>query len=76
MTRATDRIDRQIRTHLRRPRQIEWPPTVGDIYDDLSIPTSSIRAAIRRLLAAGEIEQSGVSNRNAATWRLTTQDQP
>ena len=76
MTHATDRIDQRIRTHLRRPPQLEWPPTVGDIYNDLGIPLASVRASIRRLTAAGEIEQAGVANRNAATWRLTTQDQP
>lgn len=68
MTTATDQLDQRIRDHLRANR--DYPPTVGEIYDALGIPASSIRASLRRLSIAGEAKQAGIGTNNGRTWVL------
>jgi predicted ArsR family transcriptional regulator len=71
MTATTDHQDRRIRAYLRRAQQRDCPPTVGEMYDALLIPASSIRASLRRLTAAGEVKRAGEAGNGARTWMLT-----
>jgi DNA-binding Lrp family transcriptional regulator len=66
MTLATDRLDRRIVAHLRN----RSAPTVAEITEALAAPMSSVRAALKRLDAAGEITRVGVAANGARTWAL------
>jgi DNA-binding Lrp family transcriptional regulator len=69
VTLATDQLDRRIIAHLRRvARQNDAAPTVAEITEALTTPMSSIRAALNRLDAAGEIAQIGIAANGARTW--------
>lgn len=70
MTAATDSLDRRVVAHLRWCGRRGEYPTVAEITEALSTPMSSIRAALKRLDAAGEIAQVGIASNNARTWAL------
>ena len=66
MTAATDQLDRRIVAHLRRNDAL----TVAEITEALATPMSSIRAALKRLDAAGEVAQVGITFNGARTWTV------
>lgn len=67
MTTATDQLDRRIVAYLRRCD----PRTVAEITEALATPMSSVRAALKRLEAAGEVAQIGITFNGARTWTST-----
>lgn len=64
MTAATDQLDRKIVAYLRRTEAL----TAAEITEALSVPMSSVRAALKRLDEAGEVARLGVAANNAYTW--------
>ena len=68
MTDASDALDRAVLAYLDQHR--DHPPTVGEIYDALGIPTSSIRASLRRLTAARKVARAGQGRNGGYTWTI------